>query len=279
MNYTPSTVLESAGRTPPPITTPSNKSFSDSLAYIDEKLLQLASVQRKSKPFEYGTRHFSLIVSATKHTVAPRFPPGLTPDYNTSVDVHHSFLGHHTIEVEQTRQVTHLFPLNPVRRSHSKMVREENESSPSETWPNIPHRGREQPAPEHDMKRRKLIKHDSTVSMHKFIAKEPASLRKAKSLVAGEMGFVPQQPAATSAARPKALPITVPTIWPQDAALVRLRNLATREALQRADDLKHMMAAQQPSACKFDLQIYIKAVDWILSVSNSPYTKITKGFN
>ncbi|KAF8602726.1 hypothetical protein BDV93DRAFT_509003 [Ceratobasidium sp. AG-I] len=249
-DYTPSTVLESVGRTPAPMATPPKMSFSDTLAYIDEKLLQLASHQRKSMPFEY----------------APRFPPGLAPNHGASVDARHSKLGHHIVEMDQARQVLQPLPLSGARRSHSKMVREENENSPPDVWSYMPSQDHEQPEPEHNMKRRKLIQHDSTVSAHNFVVTEPASLRKAKSLRAGDIEFTPQQLTATSAVRSKALPIAVPTIWPEDAALIRLRNLAAREAIQRADDLKHMLSIQQPSACKFDLQMYIEAVDWILSV-------------
>lgn len=185
------------------------------------------------------------------------------------MDTHHPTLGLRTVKIEQTHRSPYLLPPNAfsVRRSHSKMMREEIESSPPEVWPDSSPQKHEQPAPEPDIKRRKLIQHDSTVSAHNFVATEPASLRKAKSLVARDVGFMPLQPAATRVPGPKALPITVPTIWPQDAALVRLRNLVARETVQRAEDLKHMMAAQQPSSCKFDFQMHLEAVDWILSVS------------
>lgn len=58
MGYTPSTVLESAGRTPPPMATPPSMSFSDHLAYIDAKLLRLASNQRQSEIQESSAHHY-----------------------------------------------------------------------------------------------------------------------------------------------------------------------------------------------------------------------------
>jgi hypothetical protein len=119
---------------------------------------------------------------------------------------------------------------------------------------------------EHDAKRRKLRQQGSTASAHTFVAREPASLRKARSLVAGDVKVEYQPSVVTSAERSKVPPITVPNIQPRDAALVRLRTLLARETKQRADDTRLMIMAQKSTSLMFDNGLRLEMVEWLLSV-------------
>ncbi|CUA72152.1 hypothetical protein RSOLAG22IIIB_00815 [Rhizoctonia solani] len=233
--YTPPTVPESPGRTPAPIATPQGLSFSHQLAYIDEKLIEIAASRRNDTP--------------TERYVTPR--PEKRPAQSDSF-----------VEPEQARLFA--FPSHPVqlaapRRTHSKITREKNDYTPPE--PQVSHER------EHDAKRRKLRKNEST-SAHTFAAAEPASLRKAKSLVAGDVNEIPRLPPVTSHLDTVIPPMAVPTIWPREAALLRLRCLIQREADQRAEDARLRMVSleQRSSSVKFDAVMHFDLTNWILTV-------------
>lgn len=143
-------------------------------------------------------------------------------------------------------------PRTGPRRTWSKVARERDGQTPPEEQPGA--------------KRRKLRQQDSTASAHTFDATEPASLRRAKSLVAGSVEQVRQLPAAVNPFQVKLLPITVPTIWPADAALARLRCLLEREANQRAEDAHLKSMSQQSSSVKFDFEMHFGATNWLFAV-------------
>ncbi|CAE6434732.1 unnamed protein product [Rhizoctonia solani] len=235
-SYTPPTVPESPGRTPAPIATPQDLSFSHQLAYIDEKLIEIASSRRNDTP--------------TECYVTPR--PGKRPAQTDSF-----------VELEQTRSSLASRPaqLAAPRRTHSKIVREQNGYTPPEHLQSVGHE------PENDAKRRKLRKNDS-ISAHTFSAAEPASLRKAKSLAAGDVNEAPGPLPMVNHPYTIASPIVVPTIWPREAALTRLRRLIQREADQRAEDARLRMAAleHRPSSVKFANELHFDATNWILTV-------------
>ncbi|KAG8726555.1 hypothetical protein FRC12_023276 [Ceratobasidium sp. 428] len=114
-NHTPSTVPDSRGHTPPPMQTPPNMSFSNHLAYIDQKLADhVSSLAKRQFP---------------NHT--PRFPPGLTPRQNAVVP-----LSQRPTLVQMEQQFI-TYPqsrsLSGVRRTRSKMLRDESEPTPPET--------------------------------------------------------------------------------------------------------------------------------------------------
>ncbi|KAG8733937.1 hypothetical protein FRC11_014881 [Ceratobasidium sp. 423] len=167
------------------------------------------------------------------------------------------------VELEQTRSSLAPRPaqLAAPRRTHSKVVREQNGYTPPEPMQSVSHE------PEHDAKRRKLRKNDS-ISAHTFAVAEPASLRKAKSLVAGDVNEVPRPLPVVNYPNTVASPIVVPTIWPREAALTRLRYLIQREVDQRAEDARLKMASleQRPSSVKFDNELHFDVTNWILTV-------------
>ncbi|KEP52777.1 hypothetical protein V565_040090 [Rhizoctonia solani 123E] len=231
--YTPPTVPDSPGRTPAPIATPHGFSFSHQLAYIDEKLIEIAASRRNDTPTERYV------------TPRPEKRPA-QPDSFVELEQAHSF-------IFSSRPVQLAAP----RRTHSKIIREKNGYTPPESQVEL----------EHDAKRRKLCKNEST-SAHTFIVAEPASLRKAKSLVAGDVHEVPRPPAVANYPNTVVPPMIVSTIWPQEAALIRLRCLIQREADQRAEDarLKMVSLEQRSSAVKFDAELHFDLTNWILTV-------------
>ncbi|CAE6441482.1 unnamed protein product [Rhizoctonia solani] len=235
--YTPPTVPESPGRTPAPIATPQGFSFSHQLAYIDERLIEIAASRRNDTP--------------TERYLTPR--PEKRPAPSDSF-----------VKLEQAHSLA--FAARPVqlaapRRTHSKVIREQNAYTPPEPQHTIGH------GLEHDAKRRKLRKNEST-SAHTFAAAEPASLRKAKSLVAGDVNEAPRPPAVVNCSNTILSPMVVPTIWPREAALTRLRCLIQREADQRAEDARLRMVSleQQSSSVKFDTELHFNLTNWILTV-------------
>ncbi|CAE6434479.1 unnamed protein product [Rhizoctonia solani] len=237
--YTPPTIPESPSRTPAPIATPQQLSFSRQLAYIDKKLIEVASAQRADTP--------------TEHVMTPR--PGKRSAPSDSF-----------IELEQARSsALTLRPLKPIvpRRIHSKVLREQKGLTPPESQ-----QVSGQPELEHDAKRRKLRKNESTASAHTFVATEPASLRKAKSLAAGDANEAPCSPAVSQHSNSFVPPIIIPSIWPRDAAITRLQHLLRREADQRAEDARlHMVSLERRSnSLKFDAELYFDITNWILTV-------------
>ncbi|KAJ1310547.1 hypothetical protein OPQ81_007277 [Rhizoctonia solani] len=213
--YTPSTVPDSPGRTPAPIATPQGLSFSHQLAYIDEKLIEIASSRRNDTPTEYYS--------------TPR--PGKRAAQSDSVKL----------------EETHSSALAPLplqlaapRRTHSKVIREQNGYTPPKSQQAVGHEL------EHDTKRRKLCKNEST-SAHTFATTEPASLRKAKSLVAGDVNEAPRSPTAAN--------------YP-----------SVREADQRAEDARLRMVSleQRSSFFKFDTKLHFDLTNWILTVQGPP---------
>ncbi|KAB5595198.1 hypothetical protein CTheo_1276 [Ceratobasidium theobromae] len=231
-DYTPPTVPESLGRTPPPMATPPNMSFSNHLAYIDAKLLEIAAARQRA-----NSSDIDLVLSdpAVHRQGSKRAAPA---DF--------------FIPIALGSQLPHTGP----RRTWSKVARERDGQTPPEEQPGA--------------KRRKLRQQDSTASAHTFDATEPASLRRAKSLVAGSVEQVRQLPAAVNPFQVKLLPITVPTIWPADAALARLRCLLEREANQRAEDAHLKSMSQQSSSVKFDFEMHFGATNWLFAVQGPP---------
>ncbi|CAE6429508.1 unnamed protein product [Rhizoctonia solani] len=240
-NYTPPTVPESPGRTPAPIATPQDLSFTYHLAYIDDKLVEIAASRRNDTPTEY----YSTPRSAKRPAQSDSFA-----------------------ELEQTRSsvfASRSAQLAVPRRTHSKVIREQNGRTPPDPQLAIGHEL------EHDAKRRKLRKNEST-SAHTFVVTEPASLRKAKSLVAGDVNQPTVLHPVVNPSNTVALPMIVPTIWPREAALTRLRCLLQREADQRADDARLRMVSleQRPNAVKFDTELHFDITNWILTVQGPP---------
>ncbi|KAH7340124.1 hypothetical protein B0J17DRAFT_306637 [Rhizoctonia solani] len=236
-NYTPPTVPESPGRTPAPIATPQDLSFTYHLAYIDDRLVEVAASRRNDTPTEYYS---------TPRSVKP---PAQSDSF---------------VEREQVRSST--FASRPAqlaapRRTHSKVIREQNGRTPPESQLTIGHEL------EHNAKRRKLRKNEST-SAHTFAVAEPASLRKAKSLVAGDVNQATIPHPVVNSSNTVAPPMVVPTIWPREAALIRLRCLMQREADQRAEDARLRMVSmeQRSSAVKFDTELHFDTTNWILTV-------------
>ncbi|KAG9102856.1 hypothetical protein FRC06_000970 [Ceratobasidium sp. 370] len=194
---------------------------------------------------------------------APGFPPGLTPKPGTTIPLSQLptliQLEQQFITYPQSRSIS------GVRRTRSKLLREESEYTPPEanagSFTNSYEAGGES-----DAKRRKLCRHDSTASAHTFIARVPASLRKARSLVAGNVGHISQTPTVFGIEGSMAPPIAVLTIPPQDAALARLRALLLREAKQRTDDTRLMMTAERPNSLMFDDNLRYMTVQLLLSL-------------
>ncbi|KAG8695932.1 hypothetical protein FRC08_007456 [Ceratobasidium sp. 394] len=248
-NYTLSTAPDSRGHTPPPMQTPPNISFSHHLAYIDQKLLD----------------HVSRLPASQSLNHTPQFPPGLAPKPQgpavplsqrpTLLELEQQYI---TYPQSQT--------ISGVRRTRSRLLRDESEHTPPEentgSFAGSNHEGGD----ESDAKRRKLCRYDSTTSAHTFVAKEPASLRKARSLVAGNSGRVSQTPTVFGIGRFPAPPISVPTISLRDAALTRLRTLFSREAKQRTNDTRLMMTAERPNSLMFDDDLRFMAVELLLSL-------------
>lgn len=178
-NYTPPTVPESPGRTPAPIATPQDLSFTYHLAYIDDKLVEIAASRRNDTPTEY----YSTPRSAKRPAQSDSFA-----------------------ELEQARSSVFASrsaqPAVP-RRTHSKVIREQNGHTPPDPQLAIGHEL------EHDAKRRKLRKNEST-SAHTFAVTEPASLRKAKSLVAGDVNQPTVLHPVVNSSNTVALPMIVP---------------------------------------------------------------------
>ncbi|KAF8710489.1 hypothetical protein RHS03_02542, partial [Rhizoctonia solani] len=236
---TPPTVPDSPGRTPAPIDTPQQLSFSHQLAYIDKKLIEIASSRRDDTPTEYV----------------------MTPRSTKRPHPSDSF-----VELEQARSsVSTSFPgiLAAPRRTHSKILREQKGYTPPESQ-QVPG----QPELEHDNKRRKLGKNESTASAHTFVATEPASLRKAKSLIAGDVKEVPRPSVAPHYSNAFVPPIILPTIWPRDAAIARLQHLLRREMDQRAEDARLQIASleRRSNSLKFDTELHFDTTNWILTV-------------
>ncbi|KAG8746145.1 hypothetical protein FRC10_006011 [Ceratobasidium sp. 414] len=156
--------------------------------------------------------------------------------------------------------------ISGVRRTRSRLFRDESEHAPPETNAGSFTSSHNETGDESDAKRRKLCRHDSTASAHTFIAKEPASLRKAKSLVAGNVGRISQTPPVFGVEAFTVPPIAVPSIPPQDAALSRLRALLSREAKQRTGDTRLMMTAERPNSLTFDDDLRFMTVQLLLSL-------------
>ncbi|KAG8682524.1 hypothetical protein FRC09_016703, partial [Ceratobasidium sp. 395] len=132
-NHTPSTVPDSRGHTPPPMQTPPNMSFSNHLAYIDQKLTDHVSSLTK-RQFPNHSEHLWRIHSApviNSKPKAPRFPPGLTPQQNAVVP-----LSQRPTLIQMEQQFI-TYPqsrsLSGVRRTRSKMLRDEAKPTPPET--------------------------------------------------------------------------------------------------------------------------------------------------
>ncbi|KAG9123609.1 hypothetical protein FRC07_014545 [Ceratobasidium sp. 392] len=215
--------------------TPLNISFSNQLAYIDRKLLDHASSLSKRQPSSHS-------LSSQQGAAVP------LSQQATLIELEQQFINY---PQSQT--------LPSARRKRSMVLRDKSKHTPPEAV-----------ADEVDLqsgaKRRKLCRHDSTASAHTFAAKEPASLRKARSLVAGDVGCVPQPQHAFGARQPQAPPMVMPAIPSRDVALARLRMLLSREAKQRTDDTRMMIAAERPNSLIFDNDLHLFTVEWLLSV-------------
>ncbi|CAE6344999.1 unnamed protein product [Rhizoctonia solani] len=214
-------------------------SFSHQLAYIDKKLIEIASSRRVDTPTDY--------------VATPR--PAKRPVPSDSF-----------IELEQARSSALI--LRPIklaipRRTHSKVLREQKGYTPPESQ-----QVSSQAELEHDAKRRRLRKNESTASAHTFVATEPASLRKAKSLVAGNVDKVSHPLVLSHNSNAFAAPITIPTIQPRDVAIIRLQHLLSRESNQRAEDARLQMVSleRRPYTLKFDAELHFSTANWILTV-------------
>ncbi|QRV86804.1 hypothetical protein RhiJN_14822 [Ceratobasidium sp. AG-Ba] len=237
-HYTPSTAMESYAHTPAPMKTPVDTSFSRRLEYIDQKLLDhLASLPENQ-------------------STVPLFPPGLEPEPKVIVLP----LSQAPTLIELENQFIN-YPRSKrnsgTRRTYSKALREEFEHSPPEA--------NDSSLPEIDAKRRKLCRHEST-SAHTFMTTESASLRKAKSLLAGNVAATPQSLTTIGLPGFQVPPIFIPAISQQAAAANRLRMLFSREAKQRTEDTQLMIDAERPDSLMIDDDLRSSMVEWLLSV-------------
>jgi hypothetical protein len=79
-DHTPSTILDSLGHTPPPMKTPPNISFSNQLAYIDEKLWEYISSSPESEESDHSEYPFHSMfpILTAKSPSFPSRPYGST---------------------------------------------------------------------------------------------------------------------------------------------------------------------------------------------------------